>query len=91
MTIQLTLIRPNNLVEPLKRSIFAEWFFHNSIRFKVNKDWIREFVRIPFFFATFFFPFRNSAILRQAVQNNVRKKIFKKSYHATFSPFYAFK
>ena len=23
------------------------WFFHNSIRFKVNKDWIREFVRIP--------------------------------------------
>ena len=29
--------------------IFALWFFHNSIRFKVNKDWIREFVRIPSF------------------------------------------
>ncbi len=33
-----------------KPFIFAMWFFHNSIRFKVNKDWIREFVRIPFFF-----------------------------------------
>jgi hypothetical protein len=55
MIIQLTLIRSNNLVEPLKSSIFAEWFFHNSIRFKVNKDWIREFVRIPFFFGAFSF------------------------------------
>jgi hypothetical protein len=32
------------------RLTFVLWFFHNSIRFKVNKDWIREFARIPFFF-----------------------------------------
>jgi hypothetical protein len=39
----------NNLAEYEWRRIFAVWFFHNSIRFKVNKDWIREFGRIPSF------------------------------------------
>jgi hypothetical protein len=46
-------------------SNFALWFFHNSIRFKVNKDWIREFVRIPFFFF-------NNAVTNGLFENSIR-------------------
>ena len=44
---ETTHISKSILDKTKKDRIFASWFFHNSIRFKVNKVWLGVVVRQP--------------------------------------------
>ena len=58
--------------------IFASWFFHNSIRFKVNKVWLGDVVRHPLIVYRRFVPqinHQNSPVLFDLQVSEVLKAI----------------
>ena len=45
-----------DLTNTCRGCIFASWFFHNSIRFKVNKVWLGDVGRHPLIVYRRFYP-----------------------------------